>query len=55
MEQSLGPLAFYRELAGCYSVRNLGALGTVGNVSRGMATEIQAGDEGATPGIAWGW
>lgn len=54
-EHSLGPPAFYRELAGCHTVRNLGALGTVGNVSRGMATEIQAGDEGATPGIVGGW
>ena len=54
-EQGLGPLAFYRELAGCHTVKNLGALGTVGNISRGMATEIQAGDEGATPGIARGW
>lgn len=25
-EQSLGPLAFYRELAGCHTMRNLGAL-----------------------------
>ena len=42
--QSLGSLAFYRELACCCTVRNLEALKRrIGNVNPGMATEIQAG------------
>lgn len=43
-EQSLGSLTFYRELACCRTVRSLEALrGRIGNVNRGVATEIQAG------------